>query len=119
MLRGVAGLDVAEAGGVGWVTQVRLRAANPGETLVLIDGIRIGNTTATDGSVDFGNLSVANIDRIEILRGPQSALYGSDAMGGVINIITRKGDKTPHRTVTRRSGELRHAIDPSDDVGRR
>jgi vitamin B12 transporter len=104
VLRGVAGLDVADAGGVGSVTQVRLRAANPGQTLVLIDGIRIGNTTATDGSVDFGNLAVANIDRIEILRGPQSALYGSDAMGGVINIITRKGDKTPRRTVTIEAG---------------
>ena len=104
VLRGVAGLDVADAGGVGSVTQVRLRAANPGETLVLIDGIRIGNTTATDGSVDFGNLSAANIDRIEVLRGPQSALYGSDAMGGVINIITRKGGKTPHRTVTVEAG---------------
>jgi vitamin B12 transporter len=104
VLRGVAGLDVADAGGVGSVTQVRLRAANPGQTLVLIDGIRIGNTTATDGSVDFGNLAVANIDRIEILRGPQSALYGSDAMGGVINIITRKGSKTPRRTVTVEAG---------------
>jgi vitamin B12 transporter len=104
VLRGVAGLDVADAGGAGSVTQVRLRAANPGETLVLIDGIRIGNTTATDGSVDFGNLSVANIDRIEVLRGPQSALYGSDAMGGVINIITHKGGKTPRRTVTVEAG---------------
>ncbi|THD48322.1 MAG: TonB-dependent receptor, partial [Bradyrhizobium sp.] len=104
VLQGVAGLDVYEAGGVGGVTQVRLRAAQPGETLVLIDGIRVGNTTSTDGSVDFGNLSTVDIDRIEILRGPQSALYGSDAMGGVINIITRKGGKTPRRNVTVEAG---------------
>ena len=88
-----------------------MRGANPGETLVLIDGIRIGDSTATDGSVDFGNLSVTDIERIEVLRGPQSALYGSDAMGGVINIITRKGrqDATTHREC--RGRQLRHAVD--------
>jgi vitamin B12 transporter len=104
VLRGVAGLDVDESGGVGAVTEVRLRGSNPGETLVLIDGVRIGNPSSTDGSVDFGNLSAVDIERIEVLRGPQSALYGSDAMGGVINIITRKGGKTPHRSVTVEAG---------------
>ncbi len=104
VLRGVAGLDVDEAGGVGAVTEVRLRGSNPGETLVLIDGVRIGDPSATDGSLNFGNLSAVDIERIEVLRGPQSALYGSDAMGGVINIITRKGGKTPHRTVTVEAG---------------
>jgi len=104
VLRGVAGLDVVESGGVGAVTQVALRGSSPGETLVLIDGVRIGNPSSTDGSVDFGNLSAVDIERIEILRGPQSALYGSDAMGGVINIITRKGGKTAHRSVTVEAG---------------
>ena len=104
VLRGVAGLDVAEAGGVGSVTEVRLRGAEPGQTLVLVDGVRVGDPTATDGSLDFGNLSAVDIERIEILRGPQSALYGSDAMGGVINIITRKGGKTPRRNVTVEAG---------------
>ncbi len=104
VLRGVAGIDVVENGGVGSATQVTLRGSNPGETLVLIDGVRIGDPSATDGSLDFGNLSVVDVERIEVLRGPQSALYGSDAMGGVINIITRKGAKTPHRTVTVEAG---------------
>jgi vitamin B12 transporter len=104
VLRGVAGIDVDEAGGVGAVTEVRLRGADPGQTLVLIDGVRIGNPSSTDGSVDFGNLSAVDVERIEVLRGPQSALYGSDAMGGVINIITRKGGKTPHRSVTVEAG---------------
>ena len=104
VLRDVAGVDVYEQGGVGAVTAVRLRGANPGQTLVLIDGVRVGDPTATDGSLDFGNLSAVDIDRVEILRGPQSALYGSDAMGGVINIITRKGTKTPRRTMTVEAG---------------
>ncbi|MGD0640890.1 MAG: TonB-dependent receptor [Roseiarcus sp.] len=104
VLRGVAGLDVTQTGGVGSATEVRLRGSNPGETLVLIDGVRVGNPSSTDGSVDFGNLSAVDIERVEVLRGPQSALYGSDAMGGVINIITRKGGKTPHRSVTIEAG---------------
>ena len=104
VLRGVAGLDVDEVGGVGAATQVHLRGANPGETLALIDGVRVGDAASTDNSVDFGNLAPVDVDRIEILRGPQSALYGSDAMGGVINIITRKGTKTPRRNVTVEAG---------------
>jgi vitamin B12 transporter len=120
-LRGVAGIDVDEAGGVGAVTEIRLRGSNPGQTLVLIDGVRIGNPSSTDGSVDFGNLSVVDIERIEVLRGPQSALYGSDAMGGVINIITRKGGKTPHRSVTVEAGSYgtistRATMSGGDDV---
>ena len=71
---------------------------------MLLDGVRIGNTTATDGSLDFGNLSIVNIDHIEVLRGPQSALYGSDAMGGVINIITKKGAGKVKRTVSVEAG---------------
>ena len=104
VLRGVPGVDVHEAGGIGTATSVAIRGSNPGETLVLIDGVRIGDPTATDGSVDFGNLAVTDIERIEVLRGPQSALYGSDAMGGVINIITRKGTQTPHRSVSIEAG---------------
>ncbi len=103
-LRDVSGVEVVNTGGIGALTEVHLRGAGAGETLVLIDGVRVGNTTATDGSVDFGNLALTDIDRIEVLRGPQSALYGSDAMGGVINIITRKGSKTVHRSVTIEGG---------------
>jgi vitamin B12 transporter len=121
VLRGVAGIDVVENGGVGAVTEVTLRGSNPGQTLVLIDGVRIGNPSSTDGSVDFGNLSAVDIERIEVLRGPQSALYGSDAMGGVINVITRKGSKTPHRSVTVEAGgygtiSTRATMSGGDDV---
>ena len=95
VLRGVPGLDVYSNGGPGAQTSVALRGSTPGQTLVLIDGIRIGDPTSTDGSVDFGRLLPTDIERIEVLRGPQSALYGSDAMGGVINIITRRGKGAP------------------------
>ena len=74
-LRGVAGLEVREASGIGSATSITIRGSAPGQTLVLVDGVRIGDATATDGAVDFGNLSAPDIERIEVLRGPQSALY--------------------------------------------
>jgi vitamin B12 transporter len=104
VLRGVAGLEVREAGGAGTATSVTVRGSSPGQTLVLVDGIRVGDPSAIDGSFDFGNLSLSNIERIEILRGPQSALYGSDAMGGVINIITRYAAGDPRRSVSVTAG---------------
>lgn len=104
VLRGVPGLDVFSTGGAGTQTSVFLRGSTPGQTLVLIDGIRIGDPTSTDGSVDFGRLIPTDIERIEVLRGPQSALYGSDAMGGVINIITRRGKGAPQGWVMTEGG---------------
>lgn len=89
LLRGQVGINVAASGGPGKATSVFLRGANSGQTLVLIDGVRVGS--ATLGSFDWANLSTADIERIEIVRGPQSSLYGADAMGGVIQIFTRKG----------------------------
>ena len=91
VLRDVAGVEVTQTSGPGTTTEVRLRGAAPGQSLVMIDGVPVGNVAGTDGSLDFGNLTAIDIERIEILRGPQSALYGSDAMSGVINIITKKG----------------------------
>jgi vitamin B12 transporter len=121
VLRSVPGVDVHETGGIGTNTSVAIRGSNAGETLVLIDGIRVGDPSQTDGSLDFGNLAVTDIERIEVLRGPQSALYGSDAMGGVINIITRKGTKKPHRSVMIEAGSYgtihtRESLSGGDDV---
>ena len=91
VLRTVPGVDVTESGGPGSTTNIRLRGANTGQTLVMIDGIRINDPTAASGDFDFSMFVPSAIDRIEVLKGPQSALYGSDAMGGVVNIITKKG----------------------------
>lgn len=94
-LRGAPGLDIYESGGPGGLSNLSLRGSSPGQTLILIDGQRVGDPTTPTGELDLGALSATDIDRVEVLRGPQSALYGSDAMGGVVNIITRKGAGQP------------------------
>ncbi|HTW75642.1 MAG TPA: TonB-dependent receptor [Steroidobacteraceae bacterium] len=91
----VPGLSVTRSGGPGQDTSVFIRGADPGETLVLIDGERINDPSTTDGEAVLGDLFVNDIERIEVLRGPQSTLYGSDAMGGIVNIITQRGGTQP------------------------
>ncbi|SCZ13128.1 TonB-dependent receptor plug domain-containing protein [Microvirga guangxiensis] len=99
VLRRVPGVTVVETGGAGTTTTVRIRGAEASQTLVLIDGIRVNDPSTDSGEFDFSNLAAIDIERIEVLRGPQSAIYGSDAMGGVINIITRKGQGAPRFSV--------------------
>jgi len=85
-LRAVPGVGVSNSGGPGALSQVRIRGAEANHTLVLIDGIEFSDPA--NGETDFGILSALNTSRIEVLRGEQSALYGSDAVGGVINVVT-------------------------------
>lgn len=92
-LRLSPGLAVFSSGGPGTLATVRIRGANSNQTLVLIDGA-VANSPTT-GEFDFANLTIDNIERIEILRGAQSMLWGADAMGGVINIITKRGRGAP------------------------
>ena len=89
LLRTVPSLAVSQSGGGGSLTQLRLRGSEANHVLVIIDGVEVNNPT--DGAFDFGGLRSEDVVRIEVLRGEQSALYGSDAVGGVINIITRAG----------------------------
>ncbi len=91
VLQDVPGLSIMQNGTYGGAASIYLRGTKPGHTLVMLDGIELNDTMKTDRSVSLANLLVDNIERIEIVRGAQSTLYGSDAMGGVINIITRKG----------------------------
>lgn len=92
LLETVPGLNVNQAGGVGGTANVYIRGADPDHTQVLIDGVRVNDPAQASGEFDFSLFALSNVERIEILRGPQSGLYGSDAIGGVVNIITRKGD---------------------------
>jgi vitamin B12 transporter len=85
------GVQFTTTGGPQTQTSIYLRGANPSQTLVLIDGMRINGSTA--GGVNFPAIDPAMIERIEILRGAASSLYGSDAIGGVVNIITKKGEQ--------------------------
>lgn len=89
LLRSQPGVSVNRSGPGGALTQIRLRGTEASHVLVLVDGIEVANPTA--GEFDLSGIRATDVERIEILRGEQSALYGSDAIGGVINIITRTG----------------------------
>ncbi len=89
------GLTVVRNGGPGQTTTISIRGAEAGQTLALIDGVRINDPSSVDDQAILGDLMVNNIDRIEVLRGPQSTLYGSDAIGGVVNVLTRRGGDAP------------------------
>lgn len=90
LLRSVPGVDVAQSGGTGGVTSLFLRGTNSNSALVLVDGVKLNSPYF--GGVDLSSLGTANVDRIEIVRGPFSALYGSEALGGVVQVITRRAD---------------------------
>lgn len=96
LLQQVPGLQVEQASGRGNVGSVYLRGADPNYTLVLIDGVAVNDpTNSRGGSFDFSTLDPADIERIEVAPGPLTAIYGSGAMAGVINIITRRGKGEP------------------------
>jgi vitamin B12 transporter len=92
-LRTVPGVEIQRSGSLGKLTLLRIRGANPTQVQVLIDGVRVKSVTS--GDFDFADLSVDDVERIEVVRGPQSTLYGADAIGGVVNIITKRGRGAP------------------------
>jgi vitamin B12 transporter len=109
LLKGRAGINLTNQGGPGKLTSLFLRGAESDHVLVLVDGIRIGSATA--GTATFQDLPVDQIERIEIIRGPRSSLYGSEAIGGVIQIFTRRGGDgfSPHFRIGAGSHNLREA----------
>lgn len=96
LLRRQGGMQLSRSGGPGQNASVLIRGASSSSTVVLVDGVRVGS--ATLGQVEFESLSLSQIDRIEVLRGPGSSLYGADAVGGVIQIFTKRGDGDPSVT---------------------
>lgn len=93
-LAAVPGLAFTANGGSGQIRYLSIRGAKAEHTLVLIDGIPFNDPLSPSRAFDFGQILVSDIERIEVIKGPQSVLYGSDAMGGVVNIITRKNTNT-------------------------
>lgn len=94
LLRREGGMQLSRNGGPGQSASVMIRGSAASGTLVLIDGVRVGS--ATLGQTELAAISLGQVERIEILRGPGSSLYGADAIGGVVNIVTRRGDGAPY-----------------------
>jgi vitamin B12 transporter len=90
LLRQTPGVTVIRNGGPGTTTSVQIRGAEGDQTVALIDGIKLNDPSSPGGGFNFGNLLVGNIARIEVLRGAQSVLWGSHAIGGVVNLISRQ-----------------------------
>ena len=95
VLENVSGVNLTPTGYFGGAASVDIRGGRRGQTLVMIDGVEVYDPISVNKDFDFAHLSADNIERIEIVKGPQSTLYGSDAMAGVINIITKKGKGEP------------------------
>lgn len=102
-LAAVPGLRIATLGGLGQQSSVFLRGTNSRHVLVLLDGVPVNDTSEPNGAFNFGNELLGDIERIEVVRGPASALYGSGALGGVINLVTRRA---PANTPVQAFGEL-------------
>jgi vitamin B12 transporter len=106
VLSTVPGLNIVQSGGPGAQTSVFIRGTNSNHTKVLIDGIDASDPSNVNGAFDYAHLLTSDMAQVEVLRGPQSGLYGSDAIGGVISIITRKGDGPARTTASIESGSF-------------
>ena len=118
LLRTVPGVEVVRGGGPGQITSVFVRGGSSSQTLVLLDGVRLN--APTTGAFDFANLATDGIERIEIVRGPQSTIYGSEAVAGIISIFSRSGREGLHITGLAEAGEastrrFRFGVDGGSD----
>jgi len=104
VLREMPGLTVTQQGGPGKLAYVYTRGANSNHTLVIIDGVKMNDASSPNNAFDFSTLNTNDVERIEIVRGPQSTLYGSEAIAGVINIITKRGTDKPQFNFSEEGG---------------
>ncbi len=121
LLRSAPGVTVANNGGMGQTSRLFMRGTNSNHVLVLLDGMVMNDPSDPGNAFDFANLSTDNIERIEVLRGAQSTLYGSQAIGGVINIITKEGKGKPRRNAFAEYGRYntsRLGAGSSGEIGR-
>jgi len=117
ILEGVLGITTVQNGPPGGASSVFLRGANSEHTLVMIDGVELNDPMSPSRSCDISHLSLDAVERIEVLRGPQSTLYGSDALGGVINIITKKGNGRPRFLFSSSGGSYRSLVNNAELSG--
>lgn len=105
-LAALPGVTINQNGSFGGFASVRIRGASSEQTLVIIDGIASNDPTSPGGGFDFARLDSANIERIEVLKGPQSTLWGTDAIGGVVNIVTKRPAEGLHGTAYAQTGSF-------------
>ena len=106
ILQTVPGLNVVQTGGSGGATSVFIRGTNSNHVKILVDGIDVSDPSTPTDTFDLQHLLLADIDRIEVLRGPQSGLYGSDAIGGAIYIVTKTGSGPLNATASLEGGSF-------------
>ena len=131
LIDSLTGVSINQQGGAGGVTSMYVRGGEANFAVVLIDGVQVNNPVDTrGGSFDFSTLDPSQVERIELIRGPQSAVYGADALSGVLNIVTRTaedagialalegGQEGYYRGQLHLSGDLGNVADYSLDLGR-
>ncbi|WP_370645266.1 TonB-dependent receptor domain-containing protein [Halorhodospira sp. 9628] len=121
LLRRAPGVNVSQQGGLGKQTRISMRGTGTSQSLLLIDGVRAGS--ATTGEADLQHIPLSQIERVEVVRGPRSALYGSDAIGGVIQVFTRDVTEEPSgsagvRIGSERTREVRGSVSGGDATNR-
>jgi len=115
LLVNVAGLDITQKGGPGQDASIFSRGTNSNQLLILIDGVRVGS--ATLGGKSIATIAISQIERLEIVKGPRAALWGSDAIGGVIQIFTRRYQSGEHRIALTAGSNSTRDIDASAGFG--